>query len=97
MSDITAVGQSSERGSIMSSVEEIKSTSPMQRAWNKESMVAFINQSLPTRANLDVRYSYVYYDADKDFVWASANKLEGPGAETAIEKLNIKYWSKGIV
>ena len=78
-------------------IEQIETTSPMQKEFNKGMMVAYINKHLPTTAHLDVRKSFVYYDADKDFVVATENFLEGPGADAAFEKLGIKYWSKGIV
>jgi hypothetical protein len=76
-------------------LEEITKTDPMQKALNKGLMVAFINRH--SAYHLDVRTSFVYYDADKDFVIATSIEIGGPGGEAAFEKLNIKYWSKGIV
>ena len=77
------------------SLEEIKQTNPMQREMNKGLMVAWINKY--QAYHCDVRKSYCYYDADKDFVIAGSIELGGPGAEHAFEVLKIKYWSKGIV
>lgn len=77
------------------SLEEITETSPMQREFNKGMMVAYINKT--GGYHLDVRKSFVYYDADKDFVTAMSIELGGPGAEAAFKTLGIKYWSKGIV
>ena len=79
----------------MSNIEEITGTNPMQKEFNKGLMVAFINRH--SAWHLDVRTSFVYYDADKDFVIASSIEIGGPGGEAAFEKLGIKYWSKGIV
>jgi hypothetical protein len=81
----------------MSSIEEITETGSMQRMLNKELMVAYINANLISRSHLDVRKSFVYYDESKTFVFAMGIELGGPGAESAFEKLGIKYWSKGIV
>ena len=77
------------------SLTEITETNPMQREFNKGFMVHYINRH--GAYHLDVRTSYVYYDADKDFVYASSIALGGPGAEKAFEQLGIKFWSKGIV
>lgn len=77
------------------SLEELTETSPMQRYMNESLMVHWINKT--GSYHLDVRTSYVYYDADKDFVCAMSLALGGPGAEAAFEKLGIKYWSNGIV
>lgn len=81
-------------------IEEIFSTNPMQKNMNKELMIRFINNNLLTGgASLDVRKSHVYYDADKDFVYA----VNGPLADFEIDFLTnsglapIKFWSKGIV
>jgi hypothetical protein len=69
-----------------------KDLGPMHREWNKGLMVAFINRH--SRWELDVRKSYAYYDADKDFVAATNDPLrEG---DAVVKKLNIKYWSKGV-
>lgn len=79
-------------------LEEITETNPMQREFNKGMMVAYINRDIVSRSHLDVRKSYVYYDADKDFKLALANELEGPGVDQELlDKVGIKYWSKGIV
>ena len=67
---------------------------PMQREFNKGLMVAFINKQ--GAYHLDVRKSFVYYDADKDFVIATSLEVGGPGGEAAFETLGIKFWSKGI-
>lgn len=77
------------------SLEELTETNPMQREFNKGFMVNYINKT--GAYHLDVRKSYVYYDADKDFVCAMSLALGGPGAEAAFKQLGIKYWSKGIV
>ena len=81
-------------------IEEIFSTNPMQKNMNKELMIRFINNNLLTGgASLDVRKSHVYYDEDKDFVYA----INGPLADFEIDFLTnsglapIKFWSKGIV
>lgn len=81
-------------------LEEITSTNPMQREMNKGLMIRFINNNLLSGgANLDVRSSIVYYDEDKDFVYAS----DGPLAKWELELLynynqgTFRYWSKGIV
>ena len=79
----------------MSELQEIKeSASTFEREFNKALMVAFINKH--GAYSLDVRKSFCYYDADKDFVVATNNELKGPGADAAFETLKIKYWSKGI-
>lgn len=84
--------------SEVNSLEEITETNPMQREMNKGLMVAYINRYLVEgTGSLDVRTSFVYYDADKDFVIATNHELGGPGAEAAFEKLGVKYYSKGIV
>ena len=84
----------------MDKIEEIKSTNPMQKEMNKQLMIRFINNNLLTGgASLDVRKSHVYYDEDKDFVYA----LNGELADWEVELLTnsglapIKFWSKGIV
>ena len=84
----------------MDKIEEIKSTNPMQKEMNKQLMIRFINNNLLTGgASLDVRKSHVYYDEDKDFVYA----VNGPLAELEVDLLTnsgyapIKFWSKGIV
>jgi hypothetical protein len=77
------------------SLEEITETNPMQKEMNKGLMVMWINKM--GAYHNDVRKSFVYYDADKDFVSASTIPLGGPGAENAFKILGIKYWSKGIV
>ena len=81
-------------------VEEIFSTNPMQKNYNKQMMIKFINANLLNGgASLDVRKSYVYYDKDKDFVYALNREL----ADWEIDLLTnsglapIKFWSKGIV
>ena len=81
-------------------VEEIFSTNPMQKNYNKQMMIKFINANLLNGgASLDVRKSHVYYDKDKDFVYA----VNGPLAEWEMDLLNnngyaeIKYFSKGVV
>ncbi|UOW93376.1 hypothetical protein SEA_LABELLE_50 [Mycobacterium phage Labelle] len=61
---------------------------------NKALMVAYINNH--GRYDLDVRKSFVYYNSDGDFVFALSNKLDGPRAQEIFDKLDIKFWSKGI-
>lgn len=75
--------------------ELITETSPMQREFNKGLMVAWINKN--GAYHNDVRKSFCYYDADKDFVIASTIEIGGPGGEAAFVQLGIKYYSKGIV
>ena len=84
----------------MDKIEEIKSTNPMQKEMNKQLMIRFINNNLLSGgASLDVRTSHVYYDEDKDFVYALNREL----ADFEIDLLTnsglapIKFWSKGIV
>lgn len=67
---------------------------PLHRKMNETLMVAFINRH--SAWHLDVRKSFAYYDSDKDFVLATENELSGPGADAAFEKLDIKYYSKGV-
>lgn len=74
--------------------EIVEGRGGMVEMMNKQLMVAFINHH--GRYDLDVRKSYVYYDEDGDFIFALANKLEGPGADEVFKRLNVKFWSKGI-
>ena len=79
--------------------EEIKKTSPIRRELNKSDMVRWINNDLISRAHHYVRRPFVYYDANHDFVLALENEPKSLSESTVadLEKLGVKYYSKGIV
>jgi len=78
-------------------VEITKSDSVMQKVFNKESAIAWINSGLFDRAHHDIRTSICLYDADKDFVMM----LDELPDEAALQRVRVatrvRYWSKGIV
>lgn len=79
-------------------VTEITETNPMQRELNKGMAVAWINDDLATRARIDIRSSYFFYDEDKDFYpFALTLKVNDDVLPILAEKTRIRYWSKGIV
>ena len=80
-------------------MQELKSgdISPMQSEINHGLMVRWINQDIFVRAANDVRKSFVYYDKDKDFVFATVNELSEEGKKALEEASGVRYWSKGIV
>lgn len=89
----------------MSTVVELPANlrDPMRQRVNRGLMVQFINGDLFNRGNLDVRKSYVFYDADGLFVVAlpylPASERTAHSAPSGMEILyshGIRYWSKGV-
>lgn len=79
-------------------VELITETNPMQRESNRGLAIDYIHADLDNRALLDLRTSYFFYDADKDFYKLALNyKLNENGLRKLFENTKIRYYSKGIV
>lgn len=72
-----------------------KTLNPMRRQLNRSDLRAFINQDIMSRSRLSDRKSYIYYDANGNFVIALYHPLSGPTGMKAAEKLGIVSWSKG--
>lgn len=70
--------------------------SPLHREGNKGLMVAWINADLLTRANHDVRRSFVFYDEDGLFEWALADLPAPKLLQRLHDELGWRYWSVGI-
>jgi hypothetical protein len=69
---------------------------PMRREVNKGLMVRFINADLIERCNLDVRKSFVLYDADGLFDYAIDHMPSDEKLQRLYDHTNVRYWSKGI-
>lgn len=69
--------------------------SEMQREINRGLMVAFINRELVDRASLDVRTSIVFYDADKDFAYATDALPDEETLQRLAQTSKIRFWSRG--
>ncbi|AMS02733.1 hypothetical protein BJD55_gp033 [Gordonia phage Yvonnetastic] len=83
----------------MANIEELtpSNLNPLQRKLNKETMVAWINNDLFNRANVDVRTAHVWYTADKDFLIAAPKGAEVTDSiESALYKLGARYHSVGV-
>lgn len=79
-------------------ITEIESTSPMMRQVNTGLMVEWINRSLVSRSQFDIRKSLVLYDSDMIFVRAVPPALESQlNLSIALAQQGVRYYSKGIV
>lgn len=80
---------------------------PLRKQLNRGAMVQWINRDLVGRAGCDVRKSIVLYDSDMTFVMALPADVTPdvfterlatlPNTVAAMERIGIRYWSKGIV
>lgn len=69
----------------------------LQRQLNKSLMVQWINADLVNRASNDVDKSYVYYNADYDFEFATHFHVDVEDAWAMLkERTAIRFWSKGV-
>lgn len=81
------------------SVQEIApaSLTAMQRWFNEQLMVAWINRDLLNRAQHDVRKSVVLYDADYDFLYAVESVPDEATMQRLYEDAGVRFYSKGVV
>ena len=75
--------------------DTVTEMSAMQREVNEGLMVAFINRELVDRASLDVRDSIVFYDADKDFAYATESLPDEETLQKLAQTTKIRFWSRG--
>lgn len=82
---------------MIQEIKPKKDLTPLMREWNRGKMVKWINDNLTTMPGLDVRYSYAFYDEDKEFQ-AAANDMPAPQfLQKMYDDHGIRYWSKGVV
>jgi hypothetical protein len=68
----------------------------MVREANRGLMVMFINHNLLERANLDVRYSVVFYDDCHMFEYAMAEMPDEETQRKLLDHTTVRYWAKGV-
>jgi hypothetical protein len=66
------------------------------REANRGLMVMFINHNLLERANLDVRYSVVFYDDRHMFEYAMAEMPDEETQRKLLDHTTVRYWAKGV-
>lgn len=68
---------------------------PLVREANRGLMVAFINADLIARYGLDVGRSVVLYNAEKRFVYATAEIPDSASLEALAARTGVRFWSHG--
>lgn len=85
-------------GEPPATVEELDVTelTPIRRRANEMLMVAWIHRDLPARAGYDVHQSIAFYDAEKDFVYATDTVPSDAVLRELRVATGIRFWSKGV-
>jgi hypothetical protein len=76
---------------------ELQRSNPMLRLLNHELMAAYIDENLLDRAHLDVRTSFIFYDALGLFEFALADMPNESVLQGFYNNTSVRFWSQGIV